>query len=475
MRAEGQTVRGMAWLLIGSVVAQALYAVTGWLLARRLGPSGYGLYATAFALASVFTHTPLMGLDSVVPREIARAPASAGRIVLSALYPVIAWVPLLTLLIGGLGLALGYPRDVRALIFFAAAIIGVRGLSNLLRSAMRGLERMDLDTAVQVVENGMVLIGVALALGVAPSVFTATQAMLAAELLALIPAGVWVGRLTHPRGGEVRLTQSMILAAFPLGLTFILIGLNVRIDTLVLSRFRPVGEVGLYNAALGVVTLSCSVSAMAAAFLPRLSAMVGRDDGAFLYLRDWGFRLMLALGVGMGSIIGLLAPFLMQLLYGAPFLPAAAALRVLGGLGLLSLLNTYFRQVLIASGEQGAILRAVGVALLFTFPLALALIPRQGVIGAATVSLTREIIQTLLLARVTFRRPLAIGWPSLGTPFLAALAMALVLWPVRRATGWETIPFLLLALGVYLTIMLIADGELRAEVHRWAARQVGGK
>jgi len=111
-----------------------------------------------------------MGLDSVVPQEVARDPERAGHVALSALIPALLWLPVLVLLILGTGLALGYSPQVRALLLPAALVTGVRGLVNLFRSVLRGLERMGLDAAVQAVENGLVLGGVTLALLVSPTI-----------------------------------------------------------------------------------------------------------------------------------------------------------------------------------------------------------------------------------------------------------------------------------------------------------------
>ncbi len=451
--------RNMLWLLAGNGVAQALAAVMGLLLARTLGPHEYGLYATAFSLALAFLYTALMGLDSVVPREVARDPERAGHVAFSALIPALLWLPVLVLLILGTGLALGYSPQVRALLLPAALVTGVRGLVNLFRSVLRGLERMDLDAAVQAVENGLVLGGVVLALLVSPTIRGAVWAILIAEALSLVPAGLWVVRMTHPLIWEVRRAREMVIAALPLGLTFTLVGLNMRLDTLVLSLFRPAREVGLYNAAVSLMMLARSVALMAAAFLPPLSFLARRDEAAFARLRDQGLLWMTVPGVGIGVAMSLLAPFLLGVLYGAPFLSAAPALRILGVGTITVFLNAYFWQVLIARGEQGTIARTTVVSLLLSLVFAAVLVPRWGAPGAAGAVLVREVAQlALLLRRVLGQPPLTLR-PSAWAPFpVAAGAMALVLWPAREATGPIALAHLALAGVVYLAVLFAAAG-----------------
>ena|GEM_PF-1768077 len=467
--------RNALWLLFGNIAAQALAALMGVLLARRIGPHEYGLYATAFTFAAAFTYAALMGLDSVVPRYVARRPEAAGRILLNALCPALIWLPVLTLIIGGIGVALGYGQDVLTLLFPAALVTGLRGLINLFRSVLRGLERMDLDAAIQGMENGVVLLGVGLALMVAPSARNATFSILLAESLALLVTVLWAGRRVRPRGGEAPLAREMLRASLPIGLTFIMIGLNLRLDTLVLSLFRPSREVGFYSAAVALVMLSRSVALMAGAFLPRLSALSGRDDAAFGYLRDRGVQGALILGTGIGVGMGVLSPFLVHLLYGSLFLETVPSLRVLSIAGIAMFVNTYFWQVLIAEGKQGAIARTTVVSLLMSLPLSLILVPRWGAVGAAAVALVREALQTLLLVRVALRPPRALPARAFLAPFPAAAAMALILWPFREETGVAALLTLLPALLAYMVVLALGDRDLRAELRRWGITMKGTK
>ncbi len=447
--------RNMLWLLVGNLVAQVLGAAVGLLLARWVGPHGYGLYATAFSLAMTFTYTALMGMDSIVPREVARNPIWAGRVALSALIPALLWFPVLVLLIFGAGMALGYSLEVRALLLPAALIMGIRGLVGLFRSVLRGLERMELDAAVQGLETGLALIGSVLALLLSPSVQRALWAMVGAETLSLILAGIWVSQLARPFGWEARLARDMVVAALPLGLTFTLVGLNMRLDTLALSLFQPAREVGLYNAAVSLMMLARSVGLMAAAFLPRLSFLAQQDEAAFARLRDQGVLWMLVPAIGIGVTMSLLSPFLITLLYGAPFLPAAPVLRVLGVGTIAVFLNAYFWQVLIARGGQGTIACTTAASLLLSLALAAVLVPRWGALGAAGTVLAREILQLVLLSRHVLGQPPLTLRRGLWVPFLgAAGAMVLALWPARGATGPVALAYLVPALVAYLAVLV---------------------
>lgn len=399
LRLDATLWRGVLWMVAGSGVAQLLAAIAGLVLARRVGPEGYGLYTAAFALSSVFAYAASLGLDTIVPRQIARQPAHIGTVALSALYPVLMGVFPLALVIGGSGLLVGYSGERLSLLWLAAWITGVRGVINLLRAVFRGMERMDRDALIQVVEGGLVLAGVALGLRVAPTVRSAIGCTLLGEMAALALAGLWVRGVVRPVRWEPALAWTMIREAFPLSMAFTLVGLSVRLDTLVLSLLQPAHEVGIYGAAVGVVMLTRSLSTMAAAFLPRLSALAARDRQAFIRLRDQTFWLILAAGIGLGGGISLLASPLIGWLYGPDFAEAVSPLRILGMMSAALFLNTYFWQVLIARGEHRVIVRSTVIAMLVSLPLAALLVPGAGALGAAGVALFREIVGAICMAR----------------------------------------------------------------------------
>lgn len=399
MESDATLWRGVLWMVAGSGAAQLLAAIAGLVLARQVGPEGYGLYTAAFALSSVFAYAASLGLDTIVPRQIARQPARLGTVARSALYPVLIWIFPLAFGIGGSGLLVGYAEEPQSLLWLAAWITGVRGVINLTRAVFRGIERMDRDALIQVLEGGLVLAGVALGLRIAPTVRSAILFTLLGETVTLALAGLWVRGVVGPARWEPALAWAMIREAFPLSLAFTLVGLSLRLDTLVLSLLQPAREVGIYGAAVGVVMLTRSLSTMAAAFLPRLSALAAQDHRAFVRLRDQTFRLAAAVGLGLGGGISLLAPLFIGWLYGPEFTEAVSPLRILGIMSAALFLNTYFWQVLIARGEHRVIIRSTTIAMLVSLPLAVLLIPRAGALGAAGVALFREVIQAVCMAR----------------------------------------------------------------------------
>jgi O-antigen/teichoic acid export membrane protein len=391
--------KGAALLVLGGVAAQGLAALTGLLVARSLGPAAYGVYAAAFALVGAFAYTFTFGLDGILVREIARHPAQARVIIPSAGLPALIWSLLLVAFIIALGTWFGDSFQLRALLLVAAPATGLRGLVIQVRAALRGFERMGLDALIQSAEGGAVLALARIALRVRPSALYAGWAILLGELAAFCIALFILHVHIGPFQSFHRLVfRRMLRAALPLGLTFTLVGVNLRLELLLLGALSSQDEVGVYAAALGIVMLSRSLSLVSAALLPRLAAAYAGGVAVFSAL----FRQGLVIAAATGSLVGLgtslFAPHLLMLLYGPDYLGGASALRVLAIMGALLFVNTYLWQALIAMNQQGRVGVAVLVSMLATLAISWWLVPVYGSAGAALAALARELLQLAVLS-----------------------------------------------------------------------------
>lgn len=454
--------------MLGGFVAQGVAAVMGLLLARTVGLAGYGHYAAALALAGAFTRFFLIGLDGIVPREIARTPGEAAPIVAGAVLPALAWGALLTALIVALGTLLGYSAPTMEVLLIVAPLTALRALLVLLRSVFRGGGRLDLDATNQVGEAVLVLVGALVAIQIAPGVRSAVIGMLAAEIVALIWAAVAVRRAApgayRPRAARAR---ALLLAAIPLGTTFALLEFNLRLEALLLATFHPEREVGLYSAALGVTMLFSSIGFLSTALLPRM-ATLSRDDGAAFHA-FWaqGCRYVLSLGAATGVTTAALAPTLIDLFYGHQFAGAAPALRLLSVMLVVLFVNRYLWNVLIALDQQAAIARAVGLALAVTLALGLLLIPTLGIVGAALTAIAREAAQLVALSVLARRAvPIAPLWRAFCGTSVAVVALGL--FYILAGAGHVELVLaplgLLLYLGALLGTRTIHLDELRLVV-----------
>ena len=462
--------QGAALLVTSNTAGQVLAAVTGLIIIRSTDQTGYGHYATALAFALAFGGFFLMGLGPIVTREIARTPPSGSDILYAAVAVTLAWSPLALGAIWTIAKMLGYPKETEALIRLTLVIAWSSMVTNLLRAALRGFNRMDLDSLTRVVQGAAGLAFVSIALISFGTVLSATVAMLTATLLTLGLSAMLVSRLVQRPFSyyDSDLARQLLKAALPIGIALVLQGLYWRADTLVLSVLGSVEQVGLYTAARNTVMLSYGVSlAIISAFFPTLSALSG-DRVRFGTVVETGLRYMSILSLPIGGLIIVLAPQIVRILYGVEFLDAASSLRVLGLMAPLMFVRVFLWGTLVSLDKQKLLVFAVSVGLVGVLFLCMLLVPMLGIIGTALAAVAGEACVVVLLGYSVGRqigglRPIS----TVGSPLLATAILACFIWRLQPYLSlWWLVP---VGAGVYLLTLIGTRGirpeELSSALH----------
>jgi O-antigen/teichoic acid export membrane protein len=376
-----------ALLALAYALPRALTLASAVVAARVLGAATFGLYSTAAALAVVASIAATLGMQPLLVREIARSPAVAPELVATAHAAKLATVALMGLVLLATPL-LHFPSVVLA----AAALLGVGyavgAFVENLAAYFQGMERMHVWTQASVLA-GVVSGGGAIALVLttrsllwlcaAPGL---GQAAGLAWLLRSAPASVRRPPLPSPDA-----VASLLRRLAPFALAFVATTLYYRLDVLLLSRWRPPAEVGLYGAAYRFLDVTQALAlAGAGALLPPLSRGAGR--GSVPTPRILGGAALAAAGVA--AVLLVARGPLVRLLYGEPYAGAAPLLAVLAP-AVVPLVVNMFALTLLAAAD--AMRRAAAAYLTCTacsLALNLALIPRHGAAGAAVAALVSE-------------------------------------------------------------------------------------
>lgn len=392
-------------LVAGGIAAQGFGMLTGLLIARKIGPESYGEYTIAFALVNSFVFTFPLGLDSVVVREVARYPSNAGKIISSAGFPAALWSGGLVIFICLLGRGLGYSCKVILLVSIISLATAFKGMINLVRAGMRGFEKLGLDAMMQFCEAALALAFISVLLAIFGSALSAAWGLFLSEVTAFGFSLCLAGRVSRPIVAfNARLAKRLIRDAVPLGLTFTLLGISLRLEMVVLGIYAVQTEIGKYAAALSIVMLTRSFSLVSAALLPRLSTSYDQGLTAFLPIFKKGLGGIAILASTAGLILFFLAEPMLLTLFGREFIGGADVLKTLAIMGAVMFVNTYLWQAMIAVNSQSRMALAILVSLAVTGGLLTYLIPKFGIAGAAMASLGREVCQAILLSWFLFKR-----------------------------------------------------------------------
>jgi len=202
------------------------------------------------------------------------------------------------------------------------------------------------------------------------------------EALASLVALGWLRRLGvgMERPGSVR---ALALETPVFACSAVCATLYWRVDVLLLSWLRGVGEVGYYTAAYRVLDAAILLpQSLCQAWYPGLAAGAAQD-GYGRWLMALTAPPALAIAVGASQVV--------VLLYGPGLEGAGPVLAVLIWTAIPYAWNRYRAYRLVASDRQTTDLAINLVLLAVNVALNLALIPRHGAMGAAVVTLATAV------------------------------------------------------------------------------------
>ena len=208
--------------------------------------------------------------------------------------------------------------------------------------------------------------------------------------------------------------KRMIGYGAPLHLGNMLALANQRLDQILVTQWLPAAQFGYYLVAISVyLSATGLVTLLGSLLFPEVAA--AEDDAARAAEMGRYLRLALALSLGGGLLLLILAPWLVILIYGKAYHPTVAAAQVFA-IGIApSACKSLLGQAFKAVGRPRTIVAAEFAALV-TVAIGLVLLLRPlGILGAATAFVLAQTSGFAVLA-VAVRRQLGVAPLALFTP-----------------------------------------------------------
>lgn len=433
------TLRSTAGLMATSVVVMPIGFLTTVVLARWLTPEDFGSYSVLVGFATLWTLLAQLGWPSATIYRIRRERVSPRRVVTTGLIgmAVTSAIAVVT--------ALGLDEQLAArlldgaparLVRFALPLVPAMVYGRFLVGVCRALERFDWENAYRLfVAFGTIAVLSVVLILTDGGLEDAVSSFVSVHVVATLGLGTIVLART---GLEPRWPGRELMASVRYGVkTYaqaIATQLHEQIDLFMLAALlASQGEVGYYAVAVGVVNrLKLVPDAVATVLFPRASSLDLEEAGRFTaaacrHSLVWIGLMMIALGA--------VAPILVPLVFGAAYAASVPPLLVLLPAMLCMTLATLLSRFFMAFDRQRVTVSVQMGATTANVLLNWILIPRYGVLGAASASLL-----------------------SYGA---AAVAMT---WAFRLATG----------VGIRRMLVIDAD-DLRTYRTRFALLRARGK
>ncbi len=433
---------------------------------RILGAGDAGKFYVAMNVAMWFEIFANFGLNTLLTREVAKDRGAANRYLvnttvlrfftgLGAAVPIALYV----------WFARSGPDPLAADTIWAILllIIGMipSGISSGLTALFYVYEKAEVPAALTTVSTILkVTLGTA-ALLAGLGFLGMAGVSIAVSLITMLVLGVLAFRAFFVPNWELDwpLQRGMVRESYPLMLNHLLATIYFQVDVLLLERLAGTAEVtgntvvGWYSTAYKwVLALNIIPSFFTMAIFPVISRQAEDAQRAMLDTYKLATKLLVMLALPLSVATTWVAPFLIQVLGGAEYMPhGARALQLMIWHMPLGWINSITNYLLIALGEQRRLTRAFVVGVSFNVVCNVILIPEYGYPASAVITILSELV--LLVAFYYYlRRALApIPWlPMLWRPALAAAAMGVVTW-----LGWSLYWALGLAAGVVVYAALL--------------------
>jgi O-antigen/teichoic acid export membrane protein len=371
-------------------------------VSRMLGPDGRGTYVVPGMLAG-FVATVFAGLTTTVASSMLKDRSGAGaiRAALAAAVPMI---------ITGIVVVMAVTLATHQLWAapYAAIVLPFMALSAIVNGFGYGIKNPRLVTLFTLATNIAIFVGLAAGLLlIGRTANIAIQMWFAANvLIGIVAIGVVVWN-SRRMASEPVATWSFFTYAARIGAIGLVSILNYRIDLYMVAFFTSHSDLGFYSTAVSAAeTLLVAAQVGSIVTVPHIGSLAS-GEAAYLTARcvrnNFAFITILCIAAA------LVAPFAVQLLFGAAFIPAVAPLRVLL-IGIIpmsaaSIISSYY--TLNAKKPQYPLVIA-GTSALICGAISLILIPRIGIIGAAigtTVSYVLTVIASMILFSFQTRVP----------------------------------------------------------------------
>jgi len=440
---KGRIIKNVVALFLGNATGNLLSFFLMVVIARSLGDVGVGQYSFIFAFGSLIIILGNPGLEYLIVKEVpgnkGLLPIYAGNILSLKIILAVLAVSMTV----ALSLFVNKPQVVIDSLLIVSVIYGLNVVGSTFSSILHAKERMDLTSLAEVVER-------AIALGLGVIVLYQTRSVLYLVLALLISMVVkeflyfyFSNRYFRPTlRGDWLIWKDLFIKSAPFSLSILFLSIYYRIDTVMLSLMVNDQVTGWYNAAYRLVDVVNYIPFLiVTAILPPMARSSKKDKELLrdLFNRSLRYLIILAAPIGLGTY--LLAPRIIQFVYGEGFSNAAFALKILIWAEVLVFVNYLGGQLLNVIDKQKAYTMIIGVTAAVNILLNVILIPKYTYIGASIATLLCEALVFILVYHIIKKVFLKVSiWPLLLRPILASIIMGIIILNIDFLPLWYAVP-----------------------------------
>ncbi len=379
------------WLFADKIVRMGLGLIVGVWVARYLGPSQFGLLSFAGSFVTLFLAIALMGLESIVVRELVRTPEEQEGLLGATFF--------LRLLSGSISLAAAILtiiiiRPEESTTHMLVALAGVALIFQAFDAIDLWFQSEVKSRYVVMAKNGAFIFSAAVkvvlilikASLIAFAVANAIELVLGAMGLLIVYRinGQSVCRW-NVRAEKIRM---LLKESLPLVLSGIVFMVYLRVDQVMLGQMIGDREVGIYAAAVRVAEIWYFIpTAVVSSVFPNIIKARQSDEEEFYRRLQRLYNLMTFMGYAVAVPVTFCSGWIIDLLFGRAYAAAGPMLALLVWAGLFANLTVARNAYLLAMNWSRVLFFVTCLGAFVNVALNFVLIPRLGGMGAVLSSL----------------------------------------------------------------------------------------
>lgn len=388
------------WLLFDKVLRMLLGVLVGAWVARYLGPSRYGELSYAVAFIAIFLAVAGLGADGITVRDLARNPEAAPEILgtaacsraMAGLLSLVAAVLIAALTCRGDFLQVWLTAIIGSTLLFQAGDtidLWFQSKSQSRRTVISKMIAYCISNGVKVVLIILKAPVIAFALVLMFDALTAAIALVVAYR-AFPTARPW--RYSRPRMWQLlRDCRPFIVGGF-------LMVLYLRLDQIMVKQTLGEHSLGIYAAAIWLLQLWLVVpTTLSTSLGPYVARRKAAGETPYRQMLVVVFRAYFLMGVASTLLTYILAPLIVQFIYGNAYETAVPVMRVYALTLPFAFLGLAHNLWLFNEGKYLVRVYGAVVAGLCTVAIISLLAPKIGLISASIAAIVSQAVVSLLI------------------------------------------------------------------------------
>ncbi len=399
---DKKEIKNAGWLIGGKVAQMLISLLVGILTARYLGPSNYGLINYAAAYVTFFTSLCTLGINSVIIKNFVDHPDDEGLTIGTALLLRGCSSILSAVMITAIVFIVDANEPTTILVVALSSISLIFHIFDTFNYWFQYRYQSKITSIATLLAYIVTSAYKIILLALGKNVFWFAMAT---TVDYIVLAVVLFASYLRFGGQQLRFSIAKATNLLKSSYHYILSGLMMAIygqtDKFMLKQILGETEVGYYATAFGICNMWVFVlNAIIDSMYPTILSLYKKDKGAFERKNRQLYAVIFYVSVSVSLIFTLFGNYIVSILYGEKFLPAAASLRLVTWYTAFAYLGVARNAWLVCENKQKYLKYMYFGAAIINVGLNLLLIPTLNASGAALASLITQISTSILLPLV---------------------------------------------------------------------------